>query len=91
MQSEGLTDAAPDNLIITYGSAQAMHLAAQVFIDREDHAFIINTQFLPITRYTTPTNNSCLSTSNPGGKSVIFLSPALMRSTALSYNYLYLY
>ena len=36
MQTEGLTDAAPDNLIITHGSAQGMHLAAQVFINRED-------------------------------------------------------
>ena len=36
MKTEGLTNAAPDNLIITHGSAQAMHLAAQVFIDRED-------------------------------------------------------
>jgi len=36
MKTEGLTDVAPDNLIITHGSAQGMHLAAQVFIDRED-------------------------------------------------------
>jgi 2-aminoadipate transaminase len=36
MNTEGLTDAAPDNLIITHGSAQGMHLAAQVFIDRDD-------------------------------------------------------
>jgi 2-aminoadipate transaminase len=36
MKTEGLTDAAPDNLIITHGSAQGMHLAAQVFIDRDD-------------------------------------------------------
>ncbi len=36
MKTEGLLDAAADNLIITHGSAQAMHLAAQVFIDRED-------------------------------------------------------
>ena len=36
MKTEGLADAAPDNLIITHGSAQGMHLAAQVFIDRED-------------------------------------------------------
>ena len=36
MKTEGLLDAAPDNLIITHGSAQGMHLAAQVFINRED-------------------------------------------------------
>ncbi len=36
MNAEGLTEVAPDNLIITHGSAQGMHLAAQVFIDRED-------------------------------------------------------
>ena len=36
MKTEGLKNAAPDNLIITHGSAQGMHLAAQVFIDRED-------------------------------------------------------
>ena len=36
MKTEGLTDAASDNLIITHGSAQGMHLAAQVFIDRDD-------------------------------------------------------
>ena len=36
MKTEGLIDAAPDNLIITHGSAQGMHLAAQVFINRED-------------------------------------------------------
>ena len=36
LKTEGLTDAAPDNLIITHGSAQGMHLAAQVFIDRDD-------------------------------------------------------
>jgi 2-aminoadipate transaminase len=36
MKTEGLIDAAADNLIITHGSAQAMHLAAQVFIDRKD-------------------------------------------------------
>ncbi len=36
MKTDGLIDAAADNLIITHGSAQAMHLAAQVFIDRED-------------------------------------------------------
>ena len=36
MKTEGLIDAAPENLIITHGSAQGMHLAAQVFIDRKD-------------------------------------------------------
>ena len=36
MKTEGLIDAAPDNLIITHGSAQGMHLAAQVFINRGD-------------------------------------------------------
>ena len=36
MNAEGLTNTAPDNLMITHGSAQGMHLAAQVFIDRED-------------------------------------------------------
>jgi len=36
MNAEGLTDTAPDNLLITHGSAQGMHLAAQVFVDRED-------------------------------------------------------
>ena len=36
MKTEGLTHATPDSLIITHGSAQGMHLAAQVFVDRED-------------------------------------------------------
>ena len=36
LKTEGLSDAAPDKLIITHGSAQGMHLAAQVFINRED-------------------------------------------------------
>ena len=36
MKTEGLTDASPDDLIITHGSAQGMHLAAQVFIERDD-------------------------------------------------------
>ena len=36
MNAEGLPDTAPDNLMITHGSAQGMHLAAQVFVDRED-------------------------------------------------------
>ena len=36
MKTEGLTDAAPDNLIVTHGSTQGMHLAAQVFINRKD-------------------------------------------------------
>ncbi len=36
MKTEGQIDAVPENLIITHGSAQGMHLAAQVFIDRQD-------------------------------------------------------
>ena len=36
MKTEGQIDAGPENLIITHGSAQGMHLAAQVFIDRQD-------------------------------------------------------
>ncbi len=36
MKTEELLDVAPDNLIITHGSAQGMHLAAQVFINRGD-------------------------------------------------------
>ncbi|MGD9300751.1 MAG: PLP-dependent aminotransferase family protein [Desulfobacterales bacterium] len=36
MKTEGMTDVGPENLLITHGSAQGMHLAAQVFIDRED-------------------------------------------------------
>jgi 2-aminoadipate transaminase len=40
MNTEGLTDIAPDNLMITHGSAQGMHLAAQVFIDREDAVIV---------------------------------------------------
>ena len=36
MITEGLSEATPDNLMITHGSTQGMHLAAQVFIDRED-------------------------------------------------------
>jgi 2-aminoadipate transaminase len=36
MRSEGVMNAAADNLIITHGSAQGMHLAAQVFVDRDD-------------------------------------------------------
>jgi 2-aminoadipate transaminase len=36
MKTEELIDAAPENLLITHGSAQGMHLAAQVFIDRGD-------------------------------------------------------
>ena len=40
MNTEGITDVGPDNLIITHGSAQGMHLAAQVFVDREDVIFV---------------------------------------------------
>ncbi len=36
MRTEGVINAKADNLIITHGSAQGMHLAAQVFIDRND-------------------------------------------------------
>jgi 2-aminoadipate transaminase len=36
MNTEGVADVGPDNLIITHGSTQGMHLAAQVFVDRED-------------------------------------------------------
>jgi 2-aminoadipate transaminase len=36
MRAEGMIDAVSDQLLITHGSAQGMHLAAQVFIDRED-------------------------------------------------------
>jgi 2-aminoadipate transaminase len=36
MRNEGMTDADPDSLLVTHGSAQGMHLAAQVFIDRKD-------------------------------------------------------
>jgi len=36
MRNEGVAKAGADNLIITHGSAQGMHLAAQVFIDRDD-------------------------------------------------------
>lgn len=36
MENEGHKNSTPDNLIITHGSAQGMHLAAQVFIDRGD-------------------------------------------------------
>jgi 2-aminoadipate transaminase len=40
MKTEGMADVDPDSLIITHGSAQGMHLAAQVFIDREDVVFV---------------------------------------------------
>ena len=40
MNTEGMPDVGPDNLIITHGSAQGMHLAAQVFVDREDVVFV---------------------------------------------------
>jgi 2-aminoadipate transaminase len=36
MKSEGHFNATADNLIITHGSAQGMHLAAQVFINKGD-------------------------------------------------------
>ena len=36
MRSEGVINAKADNLVITHGSAQGMHLAAQVFVDRDD-------------------------------------------------------
>lgn len=36
MRNEGVVNAKADNLIITQGSAQGMHLAAQVFVDRDD-------------------------------------------------------
>jgi 2-aminoadipate transaminase len=40
MKTGGMADVDPDSLIITHGSAQGMHLAAQVFIDREDVVFV---------------------------------------------------
>jgi len=40
MNTEGMTNVGPDNLIITHGSAQGMHLAAQVFVDRDDVIFV---------------------------------------------------
>jgi DNA-binding transcriptional MocR family regulator len=40
MTAEGMAGVGPDNLIITHGSAQGMHLAAQVFVDREDVIFV---------------------------------------------------
>ncbi|MGB5746075.1 MAG: PLP-dependent aminotransferase family protein [Desulfobacterales bacterium] len=40
MNTEGMADVGPDNLVITHGSAQGMHLAAQVFIDRDDVVFV---------------------------------------------------
>ncbi|MBW2427497.1 MAG: PLP-dependent aminotransferase family protein, partial [Deltaproteobacteria bacterium] len=36
MRKEGVINAKADNLIVTHGSAQGMHLAAQVLIDRDD-------------------------------------------------------
>ena len=36
LRNEGVARANADNLIITHGSAQGMHLATQVFIDRND-------------------------------------------------------
>jgi len=40
MITEGMPGIGPDNLMITHGSAQGMHLAAQVFVDREDVIFV---------------------------------------------------
>ena len=40
MTAEGMDGIGPDNLVITHGSAQGMHLAAQVFVDREDVVFV---------------------------------------------------
>jgi 2-aminoadipate transaminase len=40
MSAEGITEIGPENLLITHGSAQGMHLAAQVFVDREDVVFV---------------------------------------------------
>jgi DNA-binding transcriptional MocR family regulator len=40
MNTEGMVDVGPDNLMITHGSTQGMHLAAQVFVDREDVVFV---------------------------------------------------
>jgi len=40
MNTEGMPDVGPDNLMITHGSAQGMHLAAQVFVNREDVVFV---------------------------------------------------
>ena len=40
MITEGMPGIGPDNLMITHGSAQGMHLAAQVFVDREDVVFV---------------------------------------------------
>jgi 2-aminoadipate transaminase len=40
MNTAGMVDVGPDNLMITHGSTQGMHLAAQVFVDREDVVFV---------------------------------------------------
>jgi len=40
MNTEGMAAMGPDNLVLTHGSAQGMHLAAQVFIDRQDVVFV---------------------------------------------------
>ena len=40
MITEGMPGTGPDNLMITHGSTQGMHLAAQVFVDREDVIFV---------------------------------------------------
>ena len=40
MNTEGVAAMGPDNLMITHGSTQGMHLAAQVFVDRDDVVFV---------------------------------------------------
>ena len=40
MITERMPGIGPDNLMITHGSTQGMHLAAQVFVDREDVVFV---------------------------------------------------
>jgi 2-aminoadipate transaminase len=40
MNTEEVAAMGPDNLMITHGSAQGMHLAAQVFVDRDDVVFV---------------------------------------------------
>ena len=67
MKTEGLTDAAPDNLIITHGSAQGMHLAAQVFIDREDVVIVgLPTYFGGPGAVTLPGRESCRCSGGSG-------------------------
>lgn len=36
MRAEGTAVSTPEDILITHGSAQGMHLAAQIFIDRQD-------------------------------------------------------